>query len=438
VSKWPKETTASLLTSILQCVPRTDQDSEVVYESTAKGIGGEFYLRFWAARFRYWVTGLDREITQIKEAANEPLSAEDMAVAAMVNESVNDSAPSTSLLTSVFLPWFLFEKYQVRPPSGFGDDLGASSGSQYGNEVKLREEYGLTLWQLYWRRLTIDNECNGSLDTLNQEYPANPTHAFLGSGRPVFDNVKLLRLKEAAPVPVARYECLTGIGQWLAKDDGRLHVWQEPRVGRHYIVSADVAEGLAKGDFSNADVIDHLTGEQVAQWHGKIDADQFGVLLIHLGRRYNNAWLGVERNNHGLTCVTVIVNEGYPNIYAEMVPEPPGKPRKRYGWLTSSATRPLIIDNLVKEVREGSHGIKSRGTLEEMMSFKIQDNGKMEADTGMHDDRVISYAIGKHLRQVIPLPQRRYKDGETSSSQLNRRNGGNSSTKRKVPKAGWT
>ena len=70
-----------------------------------------------------------------------------------------------------------------------------------------------------------------------------------------------------------------------------------------------------------------------------------------------------------------------------MVPEPPGKPRRRYGWVTTSTTRPLIIDNLSIELVEDSHGIKCKETLEEMMGFKVQNNGRMEADRGRHDDR---------------------------------------------------
>jgi len=442
VSKWPAENTSSLLTSILQCVPRSDPDSEVVFESTAKGIGGEFYLRFWGARFRFWVTGLDPAITKRKRMGRLRLTAKDMEKAAIVLEQVNSSAPETSFYTSIFLPWFVFEKYQVRPPDAekFLDQLGNRDGDQYGNEVALFEDKGLTLAQLYWRRLTIDNECNGSLDTFNQEYPANPEDAFIGSGRPVFDNIKLLRLKEAAPVPVARYEALTGVGQWITKEknEGRLQVWEEPRPSRAYVIGADVAEGLVKGDYSSADVVDHLTGQQVAHWHGKVDPDQYGVILMMLGRRYNMAWLGVERNNHGLTTLTVIVNSGYQNIYAEMVPEPPGKPRKRYGWQTSSATRPLIIDNLVREVREGVHGVRCAGTLEEMMSFKIQDNGKMEADTGMHDDRVISIAIAKYLRQVIPVPATVKAASDGFFSSLNRQNGKGSGTRSKIDRRGWT
>lgn len=379
VAKWPKETTQSLLTSILQCVPDNDPDTEVIFESTAKGLGGVFYNKFWGSRFRIFVERLDKN--------GRPV----------IVETINEKAPKEDSYTSIFLPWFVFDEYRAKPPADFETTR---------EERGLKMKYGLDDGQLYWRRLTIENKCDGSLDIFNQEYPACPMDAFLGTGSPVFDNKKLSAWKDAAPPPVQRYECLIGNKQWLAKSDGRLKVWEEPKIGQHYIVAADVAEGLRDGDFSSADVINHRTGKQVAQWHGKCDPDEFAIILEALGHRYNTAWLVPEKNNHGMTVLTVLNSRevAYPKIYAEMVPDPPGKPRKRLGWVTSNATRPMIVDNLIKEVREGSHGIQCAETFEEMMSFKRQDNGRMEADEGMHDDRVISIGIAKLVRQTLDLP----------------------------------
>ena len=404
VAKWKPEKIRSLLTSILQCVP-DDPESEVVFESTAKGIGGEFYDRFWGARYRAWVMKLDKR--------GHPI----------VSYTVNEDADENNNYTSIFLPWFIFELYEVATPDGF--ELTAE-------ELEMKSNFNLRDGQIYWRRLTMANKCGGSEDLFRQEYPATPKEAFLGTGRPVFDAQKVHGLMEAAEGPVARYDCLTGLRQWITKPGGRLKVWEEPRAGCHYIVSADVAEGLEKGDFSCADVIEHRTGRQVAQWHGHCDPDEFGVILMALGRRYNEAWLVPERNNHGLTTVTVIVNEGYPKIYAEMIPEPPGKPRKRYGWVTTNATRPLIIDNLIMEVRESSHGIVCRETFDEMLTFKVQKNGKMEADTGRFDDRVLSMAIAKHARQVLDLPAMGNPD------HYKKQHAGGGWNRKSVSSLGWT
>lgn len=403
VAKW-KGDIKSLLTAILQCVP-DDPESEVVFESTAKGVGGEFYDRFWGSRYRAWVTRLD-------EAGNPVVSFE-----------INEDAIEDNNYTSVFLPWFVFELYEADPPEGFEPTEA---------EAEIRDRCNLRDAQLYWRRLTIANKCNGDEALFRQEYPATPKEAFLGSGRPVFDAEKLDRLMDAAQGPAARYECLISNGQWISQTDGRLKVWEEPRLGCHYIVSGDVAEGLEQGDFSCADVIEHRTGRQVAQWRGHCDPDEFGVVLMALGTRYNEAWIVPERNNHGLTTVTTIVNAGYPKVYAETIPEPPNKPRRRYGWLTTNATRPLIIDNLIMEVREDTHGIACRETFDEMLTFKIQKNGKMEADVGRFDDRVLSIAIAKHARQVLDLPAMREPD------HYKKQNSGGDWNRKTVSSLAWT
>ncbi len=385
LSKWQQDTTQSLLTSVEQAIPDDDPACEMVIESTAKGMGGAFYNRFYGARYRIWVKRLQD---------GKPV----------IETSVNPAAEEDNQFTSVFLPWFSFEDYAIEPPPGFAPT---------SEEKELADRFGLSHAQLFWRRRTIANKCDGDIDTFNQEYPDCPEVAFLTSGRPVFDNVKIAALRDSAPKPIARYEFehLEGTSPGFGPSPaGRLLVWEEPDSNKQYIIGADVAEGLEKGDFSVAHVIDHRSGEQVAEWHGKTDPDVFAKILAALGHRYNCALLAPERNNHGMTVVTWLLKElMYPagRVYVEMVHEPPAKPYKRYGWVTSLKTRSMIIDNLIREAREGIHGIKSQFIFEEMLSFKIQKSGRMEADSSMHDDRVLAAAIAKYVRQMTPIRIRR-------------------------------
>lgn len=383
VSKWPVETQESLLTSVLQCVP-DDEDTEIVFESTAKGVGGQFHSRFWACRYRLWVSRLDAE-------TGHPV----------ITETLNSNAEAENEYTAIFLPWFVFPEYLAPVPATF---------KLTPDEQAIKERYNLHDGQMFWRRLTIANKCDGSEEKFFQEYPANPEEAFLSTGRPVFDNIKLEALKAAAPKPVATYEYefdTTGGGSFVERPLGRFRVWEQPRDGETYVVGADVAEGLLHGDYSYATVVNHRTGVQVAEWHGKLDPDLLAKVLAAIGYKYHTALLAPERNNHGLIVVTHLQGElKYPSsrIYVEHIPEPPGKPRPRYGWQTSNATRPLIIDNLVREVREGTHLIRSADVFAEMQFFKVQDNGRQEADPGQHDDRVMGTAIAKHVRLVTRTP----------------------------------
>lgn len=388
VAKWDAKNATTLLTAVLQTIPK-NSNTAVIFESTAKGIGGEFHDRFWGAKYRVWIKKLSKDGNPV------------------IEESINPTADPLNDYTSIFLPWFVFE--ENRPGSKTNPDLRMPVGFvRTKEEEKLAKLYGIDDEQLYWRRYTIANECDGSVEFFQQEHPSTPLEAFLGTGRPVFDNSKVIVLRDHAPPPKARYEIMGG--NFVTAPEGRFKVWQEPRPGGAYLVGADVSEGLSSGDANAAIVIDHRSGDQVAEWLGKCDPDEYAMFLMAIGKRYYDALLAPERNNHGLIVVTHLFSARYPNLYSEMVPDPPGKPRKRYGWVTSSATRPLIIDNLLKEMREGAHGFKSKELFDQMLSFKIQDNGKYEADKGKLDDMVMAAAITKHLRAVVPLPAMRRVD----------------------------
>ena len=385
VAKWDKTIATDLLTSLLQPIPK-DPDTEVYLESTAKGVGGEFHTRFKGARFRY--------IAKISKDFKVTYS-----------YKVNDSADVSNQYSMVFIPWYIDPKYKISVKEY--EEITGTSFEIIKEEKEMMDGHNLILDQMVWRRLAIANECGGNIETFWQEYPTTWEEAFLTSGNPLFDNKKLERLMEAAPTPITRYNLIHHNAQWAADPSGKLRVWKEPEPGRHYIVGADVAEGVIKGDFSCADVIDHLTGEQVAQWYGHIDIDLYAQVLFHLGKRYNNAWVGPEKNNAGIGVINRLHNDmEYGKLYVEQVPDPPNKTKKRYGWVTGKNTKPEMIQYLIEDIREDSHGIKCAETFEEMMSFKEQEDGKLEADAGCFDDRVMSMAIAKILRVRLPAPHR--------------------------------
>lgn len=388
IAKWPEHTIHDLLTSLLQCVP-AEPDTELIAESTANGLGGEFYDGFWGARFQYEVF-LNNGVPDFQCR-------------------INPDADRDNIFSSVFIPWFVFPKYQMDPDQGF---------QRTTEEREMVKLYGINDCHLQWRRWSIANLCRGDVNVFKQEYPSNAREAFLASGRPVFDVVKCHEKITLCPKPVVYYDCITSIGQFVAKTpqiegdtDGLLQVWQETSPGVPYVISADVSEGIEIGkgtDFHSADVFEQLTGKQVAHWHGKCEPIQFGILLSHIGYRYNTAWLVPERNNHGTAVVGKLSEIKYPNLYGEETPNPPHKPVKRYGWLTRGGqmgdAKALVIDNLVELVNKNMDGIQCPDTLREMITYKHAADGTLSAESGCHDDRVMSYAIGQWVRKRLPLP----------------------------------
>ncbi len=396
LAKWPKHVIDAILTSLFQCIPKT-LDSELVIESTANGIGGEYHTIYLAAKYRYEVF--------LKNGKPD------------FRCRINPDALPDNEFSSVFIPWFVHEEYQMDPEPGF--KRTNFNHPVYGNEQAMVRLHGMNDCQLAWRRHTIANECRGSLANFHQEYPSTAEEAFLSSGRPVFENTAVLQERiKLCLKPIAYYDCITSIGQFTAKTpqfegdtDGLLQIWRETQPGVPYVISADVSEGIEIGkgtDFHSADILEQLTGKQVAHWHGKCDPIQFGILLSHIGYRYNTAWIVPERNNHGTAVVGKLAEIKYPNLYGEKTPNPPHKPVKRYGWLTRGGqmgdAKALVIDNLVELVNKNMDGIQCPDTLREMITYKHAADGSLGAESGCHDDRVMSYAIGQWVRKRLPLP----------------------------------
>ena len=78
-----------------------------------------------------------------------------------------------------------------------------------------------------------------------------------------------------------------------------------------------------------------------------------------------------------------------------------GVMEKSYGFRTTSVTRPVIIAELVKIVRENIELINDKLTLEEMLTFVKNERGRPEAQEGSHDDLVMGLAIAFYIRNQV-------------------------------------
>lgn len=253
-----------------------------------------------------------------------------------------------------------------------------------------KKKYGW--WWEYTKEQMIAKKKEIGEMMFSQEYGC----AFLSSGRNVFD-VKIINnhrknILKVGDINKARLE---GQQDFTVKEEDGWIIYREPEVDGIYIVGADVAEGVVGGDYSVSTIFDRKTGEEVAMYRGHIPPDRFGDLLNKWGRKYNNALMVVEINNHGLTTITILKQKIYPNLYF--------RPSKfetlsigvtdRIGWRTTMITRPLLIDELAKAMRENSITIHSGKTLNEMSVFIYNDNGDMVPSAGHHDDTIFATGI---------------------------------------------
>jgi hypothetical protein len=241
---------------------------------------------------------------------------------------------------------------------------------------------------------------------LHQEYPRTPEEAFIKSGNPVFDIDRLMEYETIQPI-----RCEVLIHDRKNTDfhevpNGEFSVWDFPEITGTYVIGADVAEGLAYGDFSCFHVIEANTGDIVSTWHGHVDPDVFGIIIAEVGWKYNNALVAVENNNHGLTTLKAMQKYGYKNLYrqrrlAQRQPEQ----TEVLGWRTTAATKPLAIDELSASIRDGDIGIACTYTIAELKAYVRDPNGKMHGSP--HDDRVMALAICWQMMKHVWLPEYR-------------------------------
>ena len=183
--------------------------------------------------------------------------------------------------------------------------------------------------------------------------------------------------------------------------DGFIRVYSLPEKGVPYVIGGD---GAGEGsDSFVAQVLDNRDGRQVCTLRHTFDEDIFARQVYCLGIWYEEALVALE-NNYSTYPTAELERLGYPNMYVrETVDDYTHKTKRAFGFITSKKTRPVIISELIKVVREDISLINDRTTLEEMQTFVRNEDFRPEAEDGAHDDCVMALAIAHFIR-----PHQRY------------------------------
>ena len=340
---WSKTTAADNWNSLTQAVPNT-KNTAIFVESTANGVTGVFY--------DLWKGAVDGS---------------------------NGYVP-------VFIPWYINPEYREAVPKKF---------QRTPEEEELAEKYSLDDGQLMFRRRKI---AQNGIDLFRQEYPSEPEEAFLTTGRPVF-NPEQLQETLAGAADVKERLALEG-DDWENNVRGELTLYRAHDPGEQYVIGADVAMGVRNGDYSVAQVLDSKK-RQVATWRGHVHPDYFATVLYHLGDFFNQAYIIVENNSHGiLTCTRLAKDMAYSNFYTTTeVDKLTDRETVKLGFATTAKTKPLVIDQLRASVRDGEIELNDKTTIREMLTYIVTESGGMEAEAGCFDDCVMSLALANHVHE---------------------------------------
>ena len=214
--------------------------------------------------------------------------------------------------------------------------------------------------------------------------------------------------------------------RWQNDRNGYINLYQLPNTPAvtKYCIGGDTSgEG---SDYFTAHVLDARTGNQVATLKQQFDADQYAKQMYCLGTYYKNALIGIEANFDSFPIVE-LQRLGYMNQYVrESQDTYTGKTEKRFGFKTTSLTRPTIISRLIEIVREHCNTINDKDTLEELLTIVRNEKGRIEAPSGGHDDQMMGLAIAHHIREqvtfmdepIIVNPQYRFDVERMAQTQL--------------------
>lgn len=305
-----------------------------------------------------------------------------------------------------FYEWWRTPEYRLNIPTTkkkeFIDNLKNSSEWIYDRLRWLQKSKKLDLKQLYW----YFNKYNGYIDKelIKQEYPCTPEEAFLASGNCVFDKEAIIRRIAEIKEPLKRgyflydYDGLkiTNI-KWQDDINGPIKLYQLPKENYPYVLSGDTAGDGS--DFFTGQVIDNTTGDQVAVYREKTDEVEYTKQMYCLGMYYKEALIGIETNFSTYPQLE-LERLGYKNFYIRKVEDSiQEKVKKSFGFKTTSLTRPIILGELKRILKEHIDKINDKDTLEELLVFIKNDKGREEAQAGYHDDLVMALAIVYYIRE---------------------------------------
>ncbi len=227
-------------------------------------------------------------------------------------------------------------------------------------------------------------------------------------GKTVFDDRAIQNQLEALPGPVDvgyfRYRDdglrLTDI-QWVSDPQGCIRLYEQPGDGPYCIGGDTAGDG---SDWFVAQVLDAASGRQAAVLRHQFDPDLYVRQVYCLGIHFGTALVGIE-TNFDTYPPRELQRLGYPNQYRREVADTyTGRLEHSFGFRTTAQTRPAILSELIRVVRQECETIRDAETLQELLTIVRNERGRIEAPYGGHDDLTMALAIAHQVRTQVVFP----------------------------------
>lgn len=184
--------------------------------------------------------------------------------------------------------------------------------------------------------------------------------------------------------------------KFIEDEDGYIDIFELPQKRIPYVLGGDTAgEG---SDYFTGHILNNVNGMQVAKLRKQFDADEYTRQMYCMGMYYNEALIGIE-TNFDTFPIKELLRLGYKKQFVrEREDTYTHSIVKSFGFQTNKFTRPLILSELQRIVNEHIEQINDKETLEEMLTFVRNENGRPEAQSGCHDDLIMGLAITYYIR----------------------------------------
>ncbi len=345
------------------------ENTAIIIESTANGVGDAFYDIFWQA-LEDWEKTAD----------------------------LNNYLP-------IFLPWFVFPDY-VRPVTG--------NFKLEAEEDEIMAKHQLVPEQMAWRRWAIKNKCQGDDDLFKQEYPATPLEAFRHAGNPVFGaGILHQQEKSLGSIRYGIFSHRKGVSEF-EEVDRKINCWQVYDLNNNgqFTIGCDTMEGKSADPSNNKAKLDNhgmavfnRKGEFVAAYKGQGDQVDVAEQLISAAVYYNMAQVAPELPK-GMIVLQKLKEYGYPNIYNRQTHDETlaVEDSDNLGWRTTLVTRKWLVDGMIQALRDGVK-VRLPWLYEEMTTFIVDKTGKAIHNTNKQDDVLFGAMIAVQLHLRTPLSE---------------------------------
>lgn len=389
----------------------------IIYESTANGTGNFFQVEYDAAKM------------------------------------------GQSQFDSLFISWWEIEQYTLPVDDMETFALNLYMNRENRNVRSNREAPGRYLWWLWEKGATLEainwyivERAKYTDDgDMASEYPSDDVEAFVHSGARVFDKYKVEELKKTCKDPKyigdiygrgTEGEAALEDLKFVEDRQGLLWIWALPEIDPEteitdrYLVVVDIGGRSKKADWSVITVFDRLFQMEggkpvvVAQWYGHIDMDLLAWKSVQVAAYYDNALLVIESNTlethdkdrsvdgDQSSYILSKIRTVYSNLYARKQSDEDIRNHapKKYGFHTNVATKPKIIADLVRVIRENLYVERDVRCIYEYLTYERRQNGSYGAIAGKHDDLLMTRGIGLLICfNEMDIPQERKRINRNAS-----------------------